>query len=78
MNNEKSKDELKRDKAARILAMIERAYIMLEDLEEDVKEWSSTDEISPDDMMKHTMHQNETCANLQFFIDYLQNKRSRT
>lgn len=78
MSNDRTKDELKRDKAARILAMTERAVIMLEELEEHVRVWSSDDIVMADEMIRHTMHQNETCANLQFFIDYLQNKQRRS
>jgi hypothetical protein len=75
---EKSKDDLKREKAIRIVTMINSAITMLEDLETDVKLWSSDTEIDSETQMKHMMHQNETCANLQFFIDYLQNKQRRT
>jgi hypothetical protein len=75
MTTDKSTDELKKIKGARILAMITRAQEMLDQLKDDVTFWSSDAEITPEEMMEHTMHQNETVANLQFFINYLQNKR---
>lgn len=72
---EKTKDELKRDKALRITTMINRAIEYLDDLRQDVNEWSTDDDLSPDINIQHQMHQNETCANLIFLVDYLQNKR---
>ncbi len=75
---DKTKDELKRDKAARIIVMINTAQDMLDDLKTDVTFWSSHEDISAEDGIKHQMHQNETCANLRFLVDYLENKSRRS
>lgn len=75
---ERTKDELKKDKATRIIVMSNAAIEMLKDLIKDVEDWSSSDDITPANNMQHQMHQNETCANLIFLVEYLQNKQRRS
>ena len=75
---DKTKEELRRDKAIRIITMISSAEDMLHDLRQDVEDWKTNDEIDAMKSIKHQMHQNETVANLQFLIDYLQNKQRRS
>jgi hypothetical protein len=78
MTIEKSKEDLKRDKGIRILTMIDHAYDQLEQLEKDVEEWSAPDaDLSPETLMKHSMHQNETCTTLQSLVNFLQNRRHK-